>query len=106
MFLVLTPMADSGESRLRRGNHWNERPSMITQDVLDGKKVIMVYLKGIFCPATDADATFVKEIYEDGRVVFSSSQQLKSGPSCRVCKAKADQVNNLQTMGNFRLHAD
>ena len=45
---------------------------MITQDVLDGKKVIMVYLKGIFCPATDADATFVKEIYEDGRVVFSS----------------------------------
>ena len=45
---------------------------MITQDVLDGKKVIMVYLKGDFCPATDADATFVKEIYEDGRVVFSS----------------------------------
>jgi len=44
---------------------------MITQDIVDGQRLIMVYLKDNFIPATDADATFVKVIYEDGRVVFS-----------------------------------
>ena len=53
---------------------------MITEETVDGQKVIVVYMKDDFTPASKEDATLVKVVFEDGRVVFGVPQEKQDAP--------------------------
>ena len=53
---------------------------MITEETVEGQKVIVAYMKDDFTPAGKEDPTLVKVIFEDGRVVFGVPQEKQDAP--------------------------